>query len=171
MATRFGCTISLAISGLYEQGALFGEVVQKLRARYEVPYTNGEAENGAEVVFAKSTTNSGVIQTYNLAPLIDVFGNSNTWKKLRTIIVKNNDDPTSSRRLFLGGTAWGQTFNLAIGSPQQNIRAGQLYVMDAPGTVPLVTIVAGSFDTITITWNGAFGPGPVSYDLWLIGTK
>lgn len=172
MATTLQVGVHVSVCGTYRVTGRLAEIFQRVQLVYGTTYADGESTEQAEVIHAISATNTGSTQTYDLAPLVDEFGTSNTWTKLRAIIISNNDALTSTKRLFLAGTLWVNTFNISPGSANQIIRAGGLYLMESPGTFGLTTsITPGSTDTVTLFGNGASVGDPIPYDLVFLGTK
>lgn len=172
MATSLQASIHVTVCGTYRVTGRLAEIFQRVQLVYGTTYADGESSEQAEVVHVIRTTNTGSVQTYDFAPLVDEFGTSNTWTKLRAIIISNNDVLTSTKRLFLAGTLWANMFNISPGSANQIIRAGGLYLMESPGTFGLtISITPGSTDTITLFGNGASDLDSIPYDLVFLGTK
>lgn len=168
MATSLAIDLTLAIVGAYRKGASLCDVYQDVRTTYETTYETGEGDGQAEVILGIGSTNDGTTQTYDLRPLTDVWGNSNTWRKIRTLIVKSHDaTATTSRYLLVAGTSrstWMQASSTAL----LRVMPLGLFVWDAPSTNQFN--LTPTTDTVEITGLGGSPASPLAYDLWAIGT-
>lgn len=140
------------------------------RLEYRKAFSDGEAVDGAEVVFHNSyTVSASGSQTLDLTgALVDAFGNTIVFKKLKAIQVRNMSS-TAGAKVTLGTPAseYHDEMFTGSGSESINVRPGGLFLWVDPSE-DATAMVADTDDKLTIA-NGT-GAG-ITVEVTLIGTK
>ncbi len=160
-------TLRLAVSGSHTSVLDLGTASLPFEANLAVAFADGTGANQADRVFTdRRTLGASATEDLDLAGvLVDAFGATITFAKIKAIIVKAADANTNDVQVTRPA-ANGVVLFLAA-SDGLNVKPGGAFVWVAPGTG--VTVTGGTGDLLTIT-NSA-GTTAVTYDVVIIGTS
>lgn len=160
-------TIRVSVSGQQTNPLDLGTAAAPFDDALLVSLANGTAANQADRVFTdRRTLGASGAEDLDLAGvLVEAFGGTLTFAKLKAIIVKAADGNTNDVQVTRPASNGAPLFMAAgDGIP---VKPGGAFVWVAPGTG--ITVTAATGDLVTFTNSG--GTTSVTYDVILVGTS
>lgn len=168
MTTSLLTRIKAGIFYKFDAGASFGSAIDQDEGAQLVELANGTAAQQADLVYrSRRTLAASATENLDLAgSLVDVFGNTLTFVKIKAILIRASVDNTNN--VVVGGAA-SNTFVGGFGAAANTyaVPPGGVFLVSAPAGG--WTVTAATADILKVANSG--GTTGVTYDIVVIGTS
>ena len=167
MATSLSARVAANIAATLSNGVDVGTVSYPISYGPNHVFSNGTGANQAKEIFTDTRTLSASA-TENLdlsGVLLDVFGNSLVFTKIKAMLV--SADPTNTNDVQVGGAATNAFINwVANATDVVNVKPGGMFMITAPDANGFA-VTAATGDILKVTNSGA--GTSVTYTIVIIG--